>query len=94
MQFLRFGVRTGSTGFEPQELHDGSSPFVFRTLIYVFCALAGWRGTTWRASTDRSPAQRRCRLPGEYASSALASPSKRARREIARAAAGSKVVCT
>ena len=33
-------------------------------------------------------------LPGEYASSALASPSKRVRREIARAAAGSKVVCT
>ena len=22
VQFLRFGVRTGSTGFEPQELHD------------------------------------------------------------------------
>ena len=33
-------------------------------------------------------------LPGEYASSALASPSKRVRREIARAAAGSEVVCT
>ena len=33
-------------------------------------------------------------LPGEHASSALASPSKRVRREIARAAAGSKVVCT
>ncbi len=33
-------------------------------------------------------------LPGEYASSALASPSKRDRREIARAAAGSEVVCT
>ena len=33
-------------------------------------------------------------LPGEYASSALASPSKRVRREIARAAAGSEVVYT
>jgi len=33
-------------------------------------------------------------LPGEYASSALASPSKRVRREIARSAAGSEVVCT
>ena len=33
-------------------------------------------------------------LPGEHASSALASPSKRVRREIARAAAGSKVFCT
>ena len=33
-------------------------------------------------------------LPGEYASSALASPSKRVRRDIAPAAAGSEVVCT
>ena len=33
-------------------------------------------------------------LPGECSSSALASPSKRVRREIARAAAGSEVVCT
>ena len=33
-------------------------------------------------------------LPGEHASSALASPSKRVCREIARAAAGSKVFCT
>ena len=33
-------------------------------------------------------------LPGEYASSALASPSKRVRRDIARAAAGSEVVYT
>ena len=33
-------------------------------------------------------------LPKEYAPSALASPSKRVRREIARAAAGSEVVCT
>ena len=33
-------------------------------------------------------------LPGEHASSALASPSKRVRREIACAAAGSKVLCT
>ena len=38
-----------------------TSPFGFRTLIYVFCALVGWWGTIWRASTDRSPAQRRCR---------------------------------
>ena len=56
-----FGVRTWSTGFEPVVLPDGSSSFGFRTMIYMFCALAGWWGTIWRASTDRSPAQRRCR---------------------------------
>ena len=33
-------------------------------------------------------------LPGEHASSALASPSQRVRRESARAATGSKVICT
>ena len=59
--FLRFGVRAGSTGFEPQERPGRNSPFGFLTLIYVFCALVGWWGTIWRASTDRSPAQRRCR---------------------------------
>ena len=56
-----FGVRTWSTGFEPQEWTDQSSPFGFLTMIYMFCALVGWWGTIWRASTDRSPAQRRCR---------------------------------
>ena len=60
-QFLWFGVRTWSTGLEPQILPDKSPPFGFRTLIYMFCALVGWWGTIWRASTDRSPAQRRCR---------------------------------
>ena len=33
-------------------------------------------------------------LPGDHASSALASPSQRVRRESARAAAGSKIACT
>ena len=53
-RFLRFGVREGSTGFEPQESPDTYSPFGYLTLIYMFCALVGWCGTIWRGSTDRS----------------------------------------
>ena len=60
-RFWGFGVRTGSTGFEPQERPGRASPFGFLIPVYVFCALAGWWGTIWRTSTDRSPAQRRCR---------------------------------
>ena len=48
-------------GLRTARMPDGSSPFGFRTMIYMFCALVGWWGTIWRASTDRSPAQRRCR---------------------------------
>ena len=47
-----FGVRKWSTGFEPVAWSDKNSPFGFLTLIYMFCALAGWWGTIWRASTD------------------------------------------
>ena len=96
-RFLRFGVRTGPTGFEQQELPCGNSPFVFRTLIYMFCALVGWWGTIlWRGSTGRSPApaQRRCRESTPRRRSPRPRSSKRVRRESALAAAGSKVVCT